>query len=249
MIKTNNEVICGIYKIENKINHKKYIGQSIDIYDRWWHHKNIANRKDDPHHHNQCLYSAIDKYGIENFSFEIIEQCNFLQLDEREIYWISFYHSYIHDPDCQGYNMTKGGSAGSRKPVDQYDLNGNFIQTYSSITEAANKNKIDIQNLSKCLRYISKSAGGYQWRYYGDIPPGKYIKKSHQNSIGIGNEHAVNQYSLMGEYINTFNSIKEAKLALQKHTSSGHISECCAGKRKSAYGYIWKYANEDKESI
>ena len=65
--------ICGIYKIANKINGKCYIGQSIDIKRRWRQHKEIyvnptAEGYDYP------LYKAIRFYGLENFSFEVLEE-------------------------------------------------------------------------------------------------------------------------------------------------------------------------------
>lgn len=45
-------------------------------------------------------------YGIENFSFEILEECPKEQLDDREIYWIEYYHS---TDKAKGYNVSKGG--------------------------------------------------------------------------------------------------------------------------------------------
>lgn len=57
-------------------------------------------------------------YGIENFSFEIIEECPPQELNNREIYWISYYHTWVLDPQCNGYNLTNGGEGSSRKAVD-----------------------------------------------------------------------------------------------------------------------------------
>lgn len=92
--------ICGIYKIENLINHHKYIGQSVNIHSRWRRH--CADAKNE--NQTSSLYQAIKKYGIENFSFEILEECPRDLLDEREKYWIKFYNSYF-----DGYNETLGG--------------------------------------------------------------------------------------------------------------------------------------------
>lgn len=89
--------ICGIYKITNKITSEAYIGQSVDIYDRWTKHKA-------PSHQKYHLQYALDKYGVDNFTFEIIEECLPQDLDERERYWIAFYDTYKH-----GYNETLGG--------------------------------------------------------------------------------------------------------------------------------------------
>jgi hypothetical protein len=98
--------VIGIYKITNKINGKCYIGQSDNIKRRWKEHKKDAfwtngNGYDYP------LYRAMRKYGIENFTFEIIEECAIDALNELEIFYISKYGSYEN-----GYNQTLGGDSG-----------------------------------------------------------------------------------------------------------------------------------------
>lgn len=97
---------CGIYKITNKINGHSYIGLSKDIEKRFNDHKIKAfssKRKDDI---EKVLYKAIRKYGINNFNFEILEECEEEVLKEREIYWIKFYNTY---EDKFHYNETPGG--------------------------------------------------------------------------------------------------------------------------------------------
>lgn len=93
--------ISGIYKITNNINNKCYIGQSKNIKRRFSDHKSEGYRK---FHADKRLYRSFEKYGLENFTFEIIETCETCNLDEREIYWIQYYDSYNN-----GYNDTKGG--------------------------------------------------------------------------------------------------------------------------------------------
>ena len=95
--KTNNHV-SGIYKIENLINHKVYIGQSIDIHDRWISH---INSKDDCY-----IHRAMRKYGVENFSFEILIETYDLDYWEKRL--IKLFHS--NDLNF-GYNMTEGGES------------------------------------------------------------------------------------------------------------------------------------------
>ena len=92
----------GIYKYENKINGKIYIGQSVNIKVRYAQHLYDAHTLKT----SSLLAKAIHKYGIENFTFEIIELCSKEQLNEREIYWISYYDSYRN-----GYNNTPGGKS------------------------------------------------------------------------------------------------------------------------------------------
>lgn len=93
--------MIGIYKITNKINNKVYIGQSINIEKRWGEHKrNAFNSK--THTYYYPLYSSIRKYGLDNFTFEIIEECLIKNLTEREQYWIEYYHSLDGN---YGYNL------------------------------------------------------------------------------------------------------------------------------------------------
>ena len=75
-----------IYKIVNKINGKIYVGQTVDPYRRW--HSHMYEGKQKEHRHQSHLYNAMNKYGVNNFSFEIIEECNKEIIDERERFWI-----------------------------------------------------------------------------------------------------------------------------------------------------------------
>lgn len=93
--------MIGIYKITNKINNKSYIGISTDIEDRWEQHKNPYNHKRES---NKLLYKAFNKYGIENFTFEVLEECKVVELSEKEKYYVDLFDAYHN-----GYNMTAGG--------------------------------------------------------------------------------------------------------------------------------------------
>ena len=79
--------MTGIYKITNRINGKNYIGQSINIKFRWKQHEQEAKGE----RRNSLLYQAMRKYGLENFSFEVIEECDREQLDAREDYWQDYF--------------------------------------------------------------------------------------------------------------------------------------------------------------
>ena len=98
------EKICGIYCIENLINQNKYIGQSNDIYTRWKEHKFELNKNT---HHNRYLQNAWNKYGTENFQWNILEECEYEKCFDREIYYIQLFNSFD-----QGYNLTRGGDKG-----------------------------------------------------------------------------------------------------------------------------------------
>ena len=98
--KVNKSIISGIYKIENKVNGKKYIGSSIDIIDRWSRHKNKLNSQN---HYNDHLQNAWNKYGAENFFFTILEdQVEEERLIPREDRWMTAYESLKKN---KGYNL------------------------------------------------------------------------------------------------------------------------------------------------
>ena len=118
---------CGIYKITNLINGKCYIGQSVNIKERFAHHKNSAfnaNYKT----YDYPLYRAFRKYGIENFEFSILEYLHKEDLNIREKFWISFYKS--NDKNF-GYNQTEGGQSATTKTLnwEQVDQIINLLLT------------------------------------------------------------------------------------------------------------------------
>ena len=85
--------MTGIYKIENLINHKCYIGQATNIQKRWNRHYEVCNNSEVYHkEYDYPLYRAIRKYGLENFSFEIIEECEREELNQKEIFYVEKYN-------------------------------------------------------------------------------------------------------------------------------------------------------------
>jgi group I intron endonuclease len=116
--------IVGIYKIHNIKNHKIYIGSSIDITHRISEHKRkLINN----YHENEHLQKSFNKYGIENFIFEIIEECDNTILLERESYWITYYNSYDKN---LGYNF--------REPLNNHFLRDETILKMSEVKKGEN---------------------------------------------------------------------------------------------------------------
>ena len=81
----------GIYKITNTINGMCYVGQSVDIAERWRQHIKRGVGAEPPTRNK--LYPAMQAIGVENFTFEIIEECDKTQLDEREDFWQEYFHA------------------------------------------------------------------------------------------------------------------------------------------------------------
>lgn len=100
--------MIGIYKYQNKINNKVYIGQSINLEQKKLAHKSSAFNEKAVDYNSQ-LHQAIRKYGLENFDYEVIAEINNEEyskevLNNLEKYFIKYYNSYEN-----GYNATSGG--------------------------------------------------------------------------------------------------------------------------------------------
>ena len=222
---------CGIYKIENLINHQVYIGQSININKRWREHKSAAfnsNSKD----YNMVIYKAIRKFGLKNFSFTVLEECSLEDLNKKEIQWIKYYDSYYH-----GYNATLGGDTNHfdfGQPIELYNLKGQFIIEYPSITVAAKAIGVSRNTIYGIIYGNRLSTKGYQFKLKNDT---KTIVKPYANKQG--GKKSVIQYIDNGTIINEFESATEAGRKLSLDPSS--ITKCCKNKLKHVGGYCWRY--------
>ena len=81
----------GIYKITNIANQMCYIGQAANIADRWKQHIKRGMGAETPTRNK--LYPAMLEYGVENFTFEIVEKCPAATLNEKEDYWQDYFHA------------------------------------------------------------------------------------------------------------------------------------------------------------
>lgn len=208
-----------IYKITNDINNKIYIGKTeFDIEKRFQEHCRDALKD---RNEKRPLYNAMNKYGIEHFKIEEIEQCN--DIESREKYWIEYYDSYNN-----GYNATLGGDG---KTLINYDLVVEKFKKGMTITEISNELHHDIRQLSKILKVKGITSEEI-----------KEQSKTQRKSLIMLDKKTLQE-------IKSFNSVAEAAQycidnQLSKDTINGisaHISQCCNGIRKTAYKYKWKY--------
>lgn len=245
------ERICGIYRIENLINHQSYVGQAIDIYDRWVQHKWELNTG---RHHNKHLLRAWNKYGCENFEFTIIEECPRVDLNSREIYWIEYYDSFNN-----GYNQTKGGDGCLGKiytdeereklgnPILQIDYNGNVVKRWPTIVCAAEVLNINKRQIWNCAnRHIgysvhngkkydrsTKSVGGYIWVYEKDF--------NNFNLLWYEDERirrVTYQYDLNWNIIKIWETTEAVKAIGYDPTV---VRRVCNGEFIKAYNSLWSY--------
>ena len=161
--------MIGIYKITNKINGHSYIGQSIDITTRWNHHRNypVSNSK-------YPLYLAFKKYGIDNFSFEVLEECSIDELDNKEIEYIKLFDTYAN-----GYNQTLGGcgSRGSSIKIssdDLYEIYELLINSNISQQEIAAQFKVGEDTISEINHGKSRRLEGYTFPLRNNKKEKKY---------------------------------------------------------------------------
>ena len=234
-----------IYKITNTINNKCYIGQSRmeNIDSRWNIHKN-PKKKGCP-----LLKNSINKYGLENFKFEVIIICFDQDLNKFEIEYIKKYNSQTPN----GYNILPGGEyyITNEKPVYQYSLDGKFIKEFKSRVDAAKETKLGENFIRNCANFELTSKK-FLWRNYKtdtieicNIDNSKCSQQiiwSHniQSKIKfyILNENPVYQYSIDGKFIKEFKNIIEA--SRETKTNIECIIACANERQKSTLKFIWR---------
>ena len=202
-----------IYLITNNVNGNKYVGKTeLSIEERWGQHIKDSKKE-------KCeirpLYRAIRKYGVENFSIKEIDTGQGEELNNKEQYWIQHYDTYKN-----GYNATLGGDG---KILLDYD---EIIKTYllsHNAVEVARTLGCSVDSVYKILKAndvpITKNT---------EIITEKYAKE-------------IVQYDKKGNFIQIHRSAKDAARVLGDERYRQHIQECLKGKRKSAYGYLWRY--------
>lgn len=95
--------VCGVYKITNQKTGECYIGQAVDVRTRWYNHAKAGLGVDTPQ--GNKLYNSMLEYGLDDFSFELLEECKPNELDEKEKYFIELYNSKVF-----GFNGTVGNN-------------------------------------------------------------------------------------------------------------------------------------------
>lgn len=214
-----------VYIHQNKINQKRYIGITCQPVQGRWGHKGNRYTKD----RQEVFYNAIQKYGWDNFEHLIVyENLSLEEAQEKERELIKKYHTFIYDPDCQGYNMTRGGE-------------GNVKLDYEAIWQAWEEGKsiTEIADLIGCSRSgVARALANNP--YYSSQESYKRMGENNRNRNGL----LINQYDLNGNFLQTFPSLREA--ARQVNGSEGNISIACQLDSKMAYGYLWRYEGQEQ---
>jgi len=249
-----------IYLIENKINNKKYIGQTKkdDIKTRWNQH-----RKKDKKSLGTCLYNAYNKYGIENFLFKIICICFDSDTDKYEIDYIKKYNTIYPN----GYNLQAGGN---NRKHNEYTIN--ILKQKLKIINSKNIGKplplATRQKISENLKgtknpnYNKKMSIEQKEKIRNTILAftpekrkeinEKILNTNKEKPTSNSNSNAnkklsklskkIVQFNLDGSFVKIFDSISQASKEL--NIDRMNISRCCDDKYihyKTYKGFIWKY--------
>lgn len=224
---------CGIYKFENIINHKIYIGLAVDLQSRY--KKHLQNMNDQTH--QEVFYKALRKYGLKNFTYEILEEFDNFDLELLSVLedqYIIKYNSLIPN----GYNMIPGGYNGAGlakgKPVEQYTLAGDFIQTYVSAHEADRQTGINYSDICACCRENNgkTTAGGFQWKYKDSTKQILPVEIKNQ-------QKTVYQFNAQGELVNTYKNLIDA--SVKTNINKALICYACGTPTRQAGHFYWSY--------
>ena len=216
-----------IYKIINNINQKIYIGKtSSTIEKRFKEHCNDSKKE---RCEKRPLYDAMNKYGIENFTVEKVEEVENDEIaSEREIYWINKLRTYIGFNDCNGYNATLGGDS---KRIYDYQVIAKKYLELKNQKETAKYFQCDVETVKKACQENNI-----------EIISSQQIAKDAQKKC-------VKMYDLENNFIQEFETMKDAAIWVieNKLTTSNKIDgvrssirKACNGQYKKAFNHIWK---------
>lgn len=239
-----------IYIHINKINNKVYIGQTCQEPEKRWGTQG-SNYKRNPY-----FWSAIQKYGWENFEHNILERnLSLEEANEREQYWIKYYNSTNRN---KGYNSQSGGnnyimSEEQKKKISNALIGKPFSEEHKkNLSEAEkrrvgelspfygkhhsdeSKEKMRQAKLGTHLTEIHKQHISEAVKGENHPNWGKHLSAETKSKIGKGGVICIET----GKYYCSSNeAAKDVGLK-----SGAHIRDVCRGERKTAGKYHWKYA-------
>jgi len=239
----------GIYKIRNLVNGKLYIGSSDDIHERWMNHRIMLKNNS---HHSKKLQRAYNKYGKENFLFELLEECSIDDLISREQYYLNtllYANEYINKTSKKfmslGYNIKPIAGKGSRglkhtkesiekmlKSKELYgiyslDKTGKIEKFFTNTKQAAEYYKITRGVVSRSIYKKQYSRKGICFIYVKDynenFKPLEIHKWNKNKNIPFsGKKRKVNVYTLYGDFIRSFDDLYQCADYFNTHASNIH---------------------------
>lgn len=266
-----NSTKTGVYQIISKIDNKRYIGSTkSSFHSRKTKHLGALAKNN---HFNSHLQRAYNKYGINNFLFEVLEICSKSECVARESFLIDKYKSYDRK---YGYNnmpvapykhgfkhrddvILEKSKAKIRKastltafesderglptPINVYDLDGNFIKTFNSQRDACMELNMSISHLCTFLRGRKLKVKDYIVLYANDTLSEDDICK-----VKSYEKKKVRLYEIAVSYkeVGVFDSAEDC--AEEIGCKGAEVRMCCTNKRSRIGNYITKYLDKDGTS-
>lgn len=216
----------GIYKCTCLSNCRSYIGQTCSLFRRKNDHiRELRNNR----HSNRHLQNAWNKYGEENFTWEVLEYCSTDLLNEREMYWIEYYNSFK-----TGFNLTTGGSLGC---------------IYSEESNQKRREKMLGENnpmygkTGALNPAYGQDHSGEKNGMYGKHHTEEANEKNRQAHLGRNN--TMSKPVICIETNELFFSMQLA--GIDKNCDAASIGRVCNGRKnlKTCGGYHWRFATEE----
>lgn len=224
--------MIGIYKIENLITNKIYIGSSKNINERFINHKSMLRNNS---HHCIYLQRAIDKYGLDNFSFEVLELCPEEDLVIKEQYYIDLYKGNLYNMLLianPGFNqkhkkesLIKSQRSRGFSSILKIDIKGNILQEYDLISEIefkpdriykSIKNQTCIKSYDFGFIYSKDYVQGYKPK-----PLNNWNKNINYKQTNI-NSYPIYVYDIYGRFHKKFNSLRDCAIEMNIATPNLH---------------------------
>jgi len=143
------------------------------------------------------------------------------------------------------YRQSMTGANNPRaKSVLQYSTSGTFVTRYDSIADAARALNANHANICACIKGRTKTAYGYVWVYDGDEHEVD-AKIKRITTYTNPKSKPIIQYDLEGNVVQEYRSITDACAAIGANASTGTMHMALCGKRKTAYGSVWRYVSEE----
>ncbi|MBQ2740539.1 MAG: hypothetical protein IJF39_02830 [Clostridia bacterium] len=225
-----------IYKHTNKLNGKCYIGQTKQTAKARW--KNSNGYRNYSNHNSCVFFNAIKKYGWDNFEHTILEENieTLAKANEKEVYWINHYRSYIGFEDCNGYNMTLGGDTGNHLGYKVYQISKDLtiVAEFPSTAEASRQfgSHANDSQIRRCCEGLKPSCKGFYWCYVKN-----YTKdwKPKRNALLSPIFQIDDDLNIIKKYDSITECVKTTGFSL------GSIVSCCQRKQRKANGFFWCY--------
>jgi len=224
----------GIYTIVCNSSKKIYVGSSNNIHSRILKHKSELRLGK---HRNPHLQYSYNKYGADDFTYSLLESCEENLLLYIESFWINMLDSYN---SCKGFNINNPlhGGEPTFKKIDVYDLSGKFIGTYPSIKRTSLEFKTNHKSIRDVCSGKFKQTNGFVFRHHG-VSFNEYDHIYKNKPLPICNI-IIDQMSIDGKYMRTYESVNEASRSLGCSSSSIIRS---IRKQYPTGGYLWDYHN------